>query len=92
MEKKQTVEQDLPLSGKMDCGTTHIDMKDAFEEEEVSQLELSGLRRTLEWTQIQRERLLDQLDLLRLENQRLQDRIEDLERLVAELRQQERLF
>ena len=67
-------------------------MKDAIEEEQVSQLELNGLRRTLEWTQIQRERLLDQLDLLRLENQRLHDRIEDLERLVAELRQQERLF
>lgn len=61
-------------------------------EEEVSQLELNGIRRTLEWTQIQRERLLDRLDLLRLENQRLQDQIEDLERLVAELRQQEQLF
>jgi regulator of replication initiation timing len=67
-------------------------MKDSFEGEHVFQLELKGLRHTLEWTQLQRECLLDQLDLLRLENQRLQDRIGDLERLVDELKQQERLF
>jgi hypothetical protein len=67
-------------------------MKDSFEGEHAFQLELNGLRHTLEWTHIQRERLLDQLDLLRLENQRLQDRIGDLERLVDELKQQERLF
>jgi regulator of replication initiation timing len=67
-------------------------MKDSFEGEHAFQLELKGLRHTLEWTHIQRERLLDQLDLLRLENQRLQDRIGDLERLVDELKQQERLF
>ncbi|WHZ23443.1 MAG: hypothetical protein OJF47_002555 [Nitrospira sp.] len=56
------------------------------------QLELAGLRRTLEWTRIQREQLLDRLDLLRLDNQRLQDRVEDLERRLAEIKQQQPLF
>lgn len=44
------------------------------EDGQQAQLELAGLRRTLEWTRIQREQLLDRLDLLRLENQRLQER------------------
>lgn len=57
-----------------------------------AQLELVGLKRTLEWTKIQREQLLDRLDLLRLDNQRLQERVEDLERRLAELRQQHPLF
>jgi uncharacterized membrane protein len=57
-----------------------------------AQLELVGLKRTLEWTKIQREQLLDRLDLLRLDNQRLQERVEDLERRLAEIRQQHPLF
>jgi hypothetical protein len=60
--------------------------------QERVQLELAGLKRSLEWTKIQRDRLLDRLDLLRLENQRLQDRVGDLERQVAELKQQQPLF
>ncbi|MBU6435621.1 MAG: hypothetical protein KJS98_20110, partial [Nitrospirae bacterium] len=59
------------------------------DERQQIQLELEGLKRTLEWTVIQRERLLDQLDLLRLDNARLQDRVEELERQVDELRQQQ---
>ncbi|MBU6483038.1 MAG: hypothetical protein KGS09_21175 [Nitrospirae bacterium] len=62
------------------------------DERQQIQLELEGLKRTLEWTVIQRERLLDQLDLLRLDNARLQDRVEELERQVDELRQQQPLF
>jgi len=50
------------------------------------------LKRTLKWTNIQREQLLDRLDLLRLDNQRLQERVEDLERQLAEARQQQALF
>ena len=57
-----------------------------------AQLELAGLKRTLKWTNIQREQLLDRLDLLRLDNQRLQERVEDLERQLAEARQQQALF
>lgn len=57
-----------------------------------AQLELAGLKRTLEWTNIQREQLLDRLDLLRLDNQRLQERVDDLERQLAELKQQQALF
>ena len=57
-----------------------------------AQLELAGLKRALDWTNIQREQLLDRLDLLRLDNQRLQERVEDLERLLAELKQQQPLF
>lgn len=57
-----------------------------------AQLELVGLKRTLEWTKIQREQLLDRLDLLRLDNQRLQERVADLERRLAEIRQQHPLF
>ena len=62
------------------------------EQRQQSQLELEGLKRTLEWTEIQREQLLDRLDLLRLDNARLQDRVEELERQVDELRQQQPLF
>ncbi|GAC1660008.1 MAG: hypothetical protein NVS9B15_23930 [Acidobacteriaceae bacterium] len=57
-----------------------------------AQLELAGLKRTLEWTNIQREQLLDRLDMLRLDNQRLQARVDDLERQLAELKQQQPLF
>ena len=53
---------------------------------------LAGLKRTLKWTNIQREQLLDRLDLLRLDNQRLQERVEELERQLAEARQQQALF
>ena len=57
-----------------------------------AQLELGGLKRALEWTQIQREQLLDRLDILRLENQRLQERVQELERQLAEAKQQRPLF
>ena len=40
------------------------------DERQQIQLELEGLKRTLEWTEIQREQLLDRLDLLRLDNAR----------------------
>ena len=50
------------------------------EERQQSQLELEGLKRTLEWTEIQQEQLLDRLDMLRLDNARLQDRVEELHR------------
>ena len=56
------------------------------------QLELQGLKRTLEWKDIQREQLLDRLDMLRLENTRLQDRVEELVRQVEGLKQQQPLF
>ena len=39
-------------------------------ERQQIQLELEGLKRTLEWTEIQQEQLLDRLDLLRLDNAR----------------------
>lgn len=55
-------------------------------------LQLDELKRTLDWTQVQKEHLLDQLDLARLENQRLQSRVEELERQIAELIQQRPLF
>jgi hypothetical protein len=57
-----------------------------------AQLELAGLKRALEWTQIQREQLLDRLDILRLENRRLQERVQELERQLAEAKQQHPLF
>ena len=60
------------------------------DERQQIQLELQGLKRTLEWTEIQREQLLDRLDLLRLDNTRLQDRVEELERQVEGLQQQQR--
>jgi len=63
-----------------------------LDEGRQTQLELAGLKRTLEWTNIQREQLLDCLDLLRLDNQRLQERVEDLERRLAECKQQQPLF
>jgi hypothetical protein len=62
------------------------------EQQQQIQLELEGLKRTLEWTEIQREQLLDRLDLLRLDNARLQDRVEELVRQVEGLKQQQPLF
>jgi len=62
------------------------------DERQQIQLELEGLKRTLEWTEIQQEQLLDRLDLLRLDNTRLQDRVEELERQVDGLKQQQPLF
>lgn len=56
------------------------------------QLELEGLKRTLQWTEIQQEQLLDRLDLLRRENTRLQDLVEELVREVEGLKQQQPLF
>jgi hypothetical protein len=56
------------------------------------QLELEGLKRTLEWTEIQQEQLLDRLDLLRIENTRLQDRVEELVGQIEGLKQQQPLF
>lgn len=44
-------------------------MGSGFEDGQQAQLELAGLRRSLKWTNIQREQLLDRLDLLRLDNQ-----------------------
>ena len=67
-------------------------MSSPSDERQQVQLELEGLKRTLEWTEIQRELLLDRLDLLRLDNVRLQDRVEDLERQMDELKQQQPLF
>ena len=67
-------------------------MGSGFDDGRQAQLELVGLKRTLEWTKIQREQLLDRLDLLRLDNQRLQERVNDLERRLAELKQQQPLF
>ena len=62
------------------------------EERQQIQLELDGLKRTLEWTEIQQEQLLDRLDMLRLDNTRLQDRVEELERQVVGLKQQQPMF
>lgn len=62
------------------------------DEQQQTQLELEGLRRTLQWTEIQQEQLLNRLDLLRLENARLQDRVEELVRQVEGLKQQQPLF
>ena len=67
-------------------------MSSPSDERQQVQLELEGLKRTLEWTEIQREQLLDRLDLLRLDNVRLQDRVEDLERQLHEFKQQQPLF
>ena len=61
-------------------------------EQDPVQLELIGLRRVLEWTKIQREQLLDRLDVLRLENERLQELVQELERRLAEAKQQQPLF
>jgi predicted nuclease with TOPRIM domain len=68
------------------------DMSSQVDEQQQIQLELEGLKRTLEWTEIQQEQLLDRLDLLWLDNTRLQDRVEELERQVDGLRQQQPLF
>jgi predicted nuclease with TOPRIM domain len=62
------------------------------EERHQIQLELEGLKRTLEWTEIQREQLLDRLDMLRLDNARLQDRVDELVRQVEALKQQQPMF
>ena len=62
------------------------------EERQQIQLELDGLKQTLEWTEIQQEQLLDRLDMLRLDNARLQDRVEELERQVVGLKQQQPMF
>ena len=62
------------------------------EERQQIQLELDGLKQTLEWTEIQQEQLLDRLDMLRLDNVRLQDRVEELERQVVGLKQQQPMF
>ena len=62
------------------------------EERQEIQLELEGLKRTLEWTEIQREQLLDRLDILRLDNTRLKDRVEELVRQVEGLKQQQPMF
>ena len=67
-------------------------MSSQVDERQQIQLELEGLKRTLEWTEIQQEQLLDRLDLLRLDNTRLQDRVEELERQVDGLKQQHPLF
>ena len=67
-------------------------MGTGLDEGRQAQLELAGLKRTLEWTLIQREQLLDRLDMLRLDNQRLQQRLDDLERQLAEFKQQRPLF
>jgi len=56
-------------------------MSSQTDERQQIQLQLEGLKRTLEWSEIQREHLLDRLDLLRLDNGRLEDRVEELERL-----------
>jgi hypothetical protein len=61
-------------------------------EQDPAQLELIGLKRVLEWTNIQREQLLDRLDVLRLENERLQQRVQELEGRLAEAKQQQPLF
>ena len=58
-------------------------MSSQVDEQQQIQFELEGLKRTLEWTEIQQEQLLDRLDLLRLDNTRLQDRVEELERHPA---------
>jgi hypothetical protein len=67
-------------------------MSSQVDEREQIQLELEGLKRTLEWTEIQQEQLLDRLDLLRLDNARLQDRVEELVRQIEGLKQQQPLF
>jgi predicted nuclease with TOPRIM domain len=67
-------------------------MSSQVDKQQQIQLELEGLKRTLEWTEIQQEQLLDRLDLLRLDNTRLQDRVEELERQVDGLKQQQPLF
>jgi predicted nuclease with TOPRIM domain len=67
-------------------------MSSRVDEQQQIQFELEGLKRTLEWTEIQQEQLLDRLDLLRIENTRLQGRVEELERQVEGLKQQQPLF
>jgi chromosome segregation ATPase len=73
-------------------GNLNAHMPVMTEERQQIQLELEGLKRTLEWTEIQREQLLDRLDMLRHDNTRLQDRVEELERQVEGLKQQQPMF
>ena len=82
---------DLSYYGRMTIDRG-VRMGSGFEDGQQAQLELAGLKRTLKWTNIQREQLLDRLDLLRLDNQRLQERVDDLERQLAEVKQQQALF
>ena len=56
------------------------------------QLELEGLKADAGVDRDPREQLLDRLDLLRLDNARLRDRVEELERQVEGLTQQQLLF
>jgi septal ring factor EnvC (AmiA/AmiB activator) len=77
------------ISSCKECGR-HMSVM--TEERQQIQLELEGLKRTLEWTEIQREQLLDRLDMLRLDNARLQDRVEELQRQVEGLKQQQPMF
>ena len=67
-------------------------MLSTTDEQQQTQLKLEGLKRALEWTEVQREKLLDRLDMYRLDNARLQGRVEELVRQVEEARQQQPLF
>lgn len=66
-------------------------MRDGHEGEQLS-LELDELRRALRWERTQKERLLTELDILRRDNQRLRDSVDDLEVRLAEIAQQRTLF
>ncbi len=67
-------------------------MLSTTDEQQQIQLKLEGLKRALQWTDVQREKLLDRLDMYRLDNARLQGRVEELVRQVEEARQQQPLF
>src|SRR4029078_9111650 len=73
-------------TGCSPCGKGDSLMSLPTDDRQQSQLELEGLKRTWEWTEIKREQLLDRLDLLGLDNARLQARVEELERQVEGLR------
>ena len=66
-------------------------MLEGREGEQLS-LELDELRRALRWERTQKERLLTELDILRRENQRLRETVDDLEVRLAEIAQQRTLF
>lgn len=66
-------------------------MLEGREGEQLS-LELDELRRALRWERTQKERLLTDLDILRRENQRLRETVDDLEVRLAEIAQQRTLF
>ena len=74
------------------CKVSGKHMSFPTDEQQQLQLELEGLKRVLEWTELQQEQLLDRLDLLRLENIRLQDRVEELVHELEGLKQQQPLF